>query len=206
MVEHLTCNEVVLGSIPREGSMIISHTNKFIFIKSEKTAGSSVEHAILPHLLNTDVYMSDSHTLPFQVIENYRIDIFDYFKFSIVRNPYDKMVSHYYWQQSIENNRYRSFDIFVKEFHDHKTISNWKYYSIDNNNIMDKIIKFENLQNDLNDLPININIDISNIFEKSNIRPANIAYQELYSKASKEMVEEQCYNEIEMFNYKFEEV
>jgi len=186
--------------------MIISHTNKFIFIKSEKTAGSSVEHAILPHLLNTDVYMSDSHTLPFQVIENYCIDIFDYFKFSIVRNPYDKMVSHYYWQQSIENNRYRSFDIFVKEFYDHKTISNWKYYSINNEYIMDKVIKFENLQNDLKNLPININIDISNIFEKSNIRPANIAYQELYSKTSKEMVEEQCYNEIEMFNYKFEEV
>lgn len=205
MVEHLTCNEVVLGSIPRGGSMIISHTNKFIFIKSEKTAGSSVEQALEPFLLETDTYLPGSHMLPFQIVETYVIDIFDYFKFSIVRNPYDKMVSHYYWQQSIENNRYGSFDLFIKHFYDYKLISNWKYYLIDNN-IIDKIIKFENLQNDLNDLPININIDISNIFKKSNIRPANIAYQELYSKTSKEMVEEQCYNEIEMFNYKFEEV
>jgi len=186
--------------------MIISHTNKFIFIKSEKTASSSVERALEPFLLETDIYLSNSHMLPFQIIETHSINIFDYFKFSIVRNPYDKMVSHYYWQQSIENNRYGSFDLFIKNFYDYKSISNWKYYSIDNNNIMDKIIKFENLQNDLNNLPININIDISNIFEKSNIRPANIAYQELYSKISKEMVEEQCYNEIEMFNYKFEEV
>lgn len=206
MVEHLTCNEVVLGSIPRGGSMIISHTNKFIFIKSEKTAGSSVEQALQPSLLETDIYLPGSHMLPFQIIETYPIDIFDYFKFSIVRNPYDKMVSHYYWQQSIENNRYGSFDLLVKDFYDYKSISNWKYYSIDNNNIMNKIIKFENLQNDLNNLPINTNIDISNIFEKSNVRPANIAYQELYSTTSKEMVEEQCSNEIEMFNYKFEEV
>ena len=206
MVEHLTCNEVVLGSIPRGGSMIISRSNNFIFVKSEKTAGSSVERALEPFLLETDIYLPDSHLYPFQIQESYHIDIFDYFKFSIVRNPYDKMVSHYYWQQAIENNRYSSFDAFVKEFYNNKIISNWKFYSIDNTNIMDKIIKFENLQNDLNDLPININIDISNIFEKSNIRPANIAYQELYSKTSKEMVEEQCYNEIEMFNYKFEEV
>jgi hypothetical protein len=185
--------------------MIISHSSNFIFIKPEKVAGSSVECAILPHLLSTDVYISDSHMLPFQVIGNYRIDIFDYFKFSIVRNPYDKMVSHYYWQQSIENNRYSSFDSFVKEFHDHRTISNWKFYSINNEYIMDKVIKFENLQNDLKDLPININIDISNIFEKSHTRPANTAYQDLYSTTSREMVEEQCFNEIEMFDYKFEE-
>ena len=186
--------------------MIISHSSNFIFIKSEKTAGSSVEHAILPYLLDTDVCKLGSHLLPIQVIESYNIDIFDYFKFSIVRNPYDKMVSHYYWQQSIELDRYDSFNIFVKEFYKHKTISNWKYFSIGNKNIMDKIIKFENLQNDLNDLPININIDISNIFEKSNIRPANITYQDLYNTASREMVEEQCFNEIEMFDYKFEEV
>ena len=184
--------------------MIISHSNNFIFIKSEKTAGSSVEQALQPSLLETDIYLPGSHMLPFKIIETYPIDIFDYFKFSIVRNPYDKMVSHYYWQQSIENNRYGSFDLFVNDFYDYKTISNWKYYSINNEYIMDKVIKFENLQNDLNNLPIDI--DISNIFEKSNTRPANIIYQELYSTASREMVEEQCFNEIEMFDYKFEEV
>ena len=187
--------------------MIISHTNKFIFIKSEKTAGSSVELAISKSLKKNDIWLDGSHMPPPEILKNYGDTIFnEYFKFSIVRNPFDKMVSHYFWHQHIEPDRFDSFEEFIYFMYYNKVIPSWRFFSINDQFILNGIATFENLQNDLNDLPINIDIDISNIFEKSNIRPANIRYQDLYNTATREMVEKQCFNEIKMFDYKFEEV
>ena len=84
-------------------------------------------------------------------------------------------------------------------------ISNWKYFSINNNIVVDRILKYEDLQKDLHSISsdISIDIDISNIFEKSGYRPVNVPYQEYYSDTIKEMVEEHCIQEISLFNYSF---
>jgi hypothetical protein len=184
--------------------MIISHTNKFIFIKSEKTAGSSVELAISKSLKKNDIWIEGSHMTPHEILEQYDNTMFNkYFKFSIVRNPFDKMVSHYFWQQHIEPNRFNSFEEFMNFMYQNKAISSWRFFSINGQFILNGIATFENLQNDLKNCTIDIPIDISNIFEKSNIRPANIEYQEMYTRVTKKMVEDQCANEIAMFDYKF---
>jgi hypothetical protein len=184
--------------------MIISHSNRFIFIKSEKTAGSSVELAISKILKKNDIWLDGSHMTPVEISEKYGNEIFnEYFKFSIVRNPFDKMVSHFFWQQHIEPGRFICFDEFVKHFYQHKAISSWKFFSINNNFILNGIVKFENLKNDLKNCIIDIPIDISNIFEKSNIRPPDLKYQDMYTDDLRKMVEEQCVNEITMFDYKF---
>lgn len=184
--------------------MIISHTNKFIFIKSEKTAGTSVELAISKSLKENDIWLDGSHMTPLEILTKYGDTIFnEYFKFSIVRNPFDKMVSYYFWQQHIEPDRFNSFEEFITFFYQHKTISSWKFFSINDQFILNGIATFENLQNDLKNCTIDIPIDISNIFEKSNIRPPDFNYQQMYTEVTKNMVEEQCVNEIAMFNYKF---
>jgi hypothetical protein len=186
--------------------MIISHTNKFIFIKSEKTGGSSVETALEPSLTFSDVYHKNGHEIPAQILQKYGSKIFNnYFKFSIVRNPFDKMVSHYFWQRYLQPERYDSFHDFVKEFYYNKIISNWKYFSINNNVVIDRILKYEDLQKDLHSISsnISIDIDISGIFEKSGYRPPDVPYQEYYSDTIKEMVEELCIQEISLFNYSF---
>lgn len=184
--------------------MIISHSRRFIFVKSEKTGGTSVERAIQPFLENIDIFDEGSHFLPTQIVESHGKNTFDeYFKFSIIRNPFDKMVSHYYWHGHIEPGRYESFDIFVEEFYKYKIISNWKYFSIDNSIVLDRILRYENLQDDLNSIYINtgICIDVSGIHEKSNIRPTDATYQSYYSDATRNMVEIACSQEIAMFGY-----
>ena len=75
-------------------------------------------------------------------------------------------------------------------------------------NTMEEFLKenaIEDLQKDLHSISsdISIDIDISNIFEKSGYRPVNVPYQEYYSDTIKEMVEEHCIQEISLFNYSF---
>ena len=96
--------------------MIISHKYKFIFIHITKCAGSSMTHAIAPHLGEDDLVIGvtpegeriseelriknglHKHCKAKEAKEILGNDIWDnYFKFSFVRNPWDLLVSTYHW-------------------------------------------------------------------------------------------------------------
>ena len=101
--------------------MIISHKHKFIFFKTRKTAGSSIQVALADHCgpediitgqyrlgvddnshsagLNMDKFFT-THPHP-ELVEVRKFlgeDIWNsYFKFAFVRNPFDIAVSRYHW-------------------------------------------------------------------------------------------------------------
>ena len=92
--------------------MIISHKHQFIFVKTRKTAGSTLEKLLYPYLgqfdictgserdntppLNTD--NKDGH-MGWKQIENfYPREWKEYYKFTIERNPWDKVVSDFFWE------------------------------------------------------------------------------------------------------------
>lgn len=96
--------------------MIISHRHKFIFIHINKCAGTSITRALMPSLDEDDMVMGCTPEFEKISQENRRQGkIFkhstareikahvgdriwnDYFKFSFVRNPWDIMVSKYFW-------------------------------------------------------------------------------------------------------------
>ncbi len=109
--------------------MIISHSHRFIFIKTRKTAGTSIELALSPHLSVGDLasplgnllprhrlfskpFVSllrqkdktirprNDH-LPYSVIEKcFREETQGYFAFCVERNPWDKAVSAFYYLAS----------------------------------------------------------------------------------------------------------
>lgn len=73
--------------------MIVNHKYKFLFVHIHKTAGSSIRNSLLR-------YVPESYFLGY---DHSFIDVIpdpsiykDYFKFCIVRNPYERLVSWYY--------------------------------------------------------------------------------------------------------------
>ena len=101
--------------------MIISHRHKFIFLKPQKVAGTSVEVALAQHCGEDDIVTSisafnpnwdedrythpgkewagyDRHATLNQVRKRLGRELWDaYFKFAVTRNPWDLVVSQYHW-------------------------------------------------------------------------------------------------------------
>ena len=101
--------------------MIISHRHKFIFLKPQKVAGTSVEVALAQHCGEDDIVTPigafnpdwdedryahpgkewpgyDRHATLKGVRKRLGQELWDaYFKFAITRNPWDLVVSQYHW-------------------------------------------------------------------------------------------------------------
>ena len=108
--------------------MIISHKHKFIFFKTRKTAGSSIQVALAEQCgkddiitgqyrlgvddnshtagLNLDKFPGKNPHTPLKQVKEF-LDLKtwnSYFKFAFIRNPFDIVVSRYYWEMSRINN------------------------------------------------------------------------------------------------------
>jgi len=109
--------------------MIISHKYKFIFIKPTKVAGTSIEIALAKHCGKKDIitpitkYNPESddtkynqpirnykelgyynHMPPGDIKKNVGGKIWDtYYKFSVVRNPWDQAVSRFFWNKKTKS-------------------------------------------------------------------------------------------------------
>lgn len=73
--------------------MIINHLHKFLFIHIHKTAGSSIRNSLLSYVPGS-YYLGYDHSF-INAIPNFEI-YNNYFKFCIVRNPWDRLVSWYF--------------------------------------------------------------------------------------------------------------
>ena len=237
--------------------MIISFKYKFIFIKTYKTAGSSIESYLNPYLNSKDIlaptkeyngincwgsfdktelknYFEDNKIekynkykikyfahMPIWLVKerlkplssklNY--DIFkNFYKFGVIRNPLDTIVSHYYWQNSSDNHQSKSitFEDVLKELEANKFPS---YGLLNLNKLMDKnfknilcdkVLKYENLNEDLtvvfNKLGIPFDGELK-IFKKKIHRKKN--YESFYNGDTKKLIDKYFSRDIEMFSYNF---
>ena len=151
--------------------MPISHKYKLIFIHIPKCAGISIWHA-LDLTLSEDNLISVTppilqHLLPKQLKGKY-IDkkTWDaYSKFTIIRNPYDRIISDYFWMKDnpeakrlitgtfddfltlrediVNNNRYKE-DIYFDHFYP----MHFYFEGID----YDRVIRFENINEEYEEL------------------------------------------------------
>lgn len=129
-------------------------------------------------------------------------EMFDkYLKFCVIRNPYDKMISSYYWNKSK-----KSFKDYVKQIN----VVNLDFYSIDGNSVCDYYIRFENLEEDIIKLCEKLGIEDYDIKKlpkhKSTTRTNKSHYSTFYDEETKQIVYEKHKKEFELFGYKFEEI
>jgi len=207
--------------------VLVSHKYKFIYIKNKKVAGSSVESFFGKYCNNPNkpYYYTDAisesideygiigsrtsgktffdiwtNHMPAKKIKNLLGNrIFNnYIKFCVIRNPYDKMVSRYYWNNSKEN---------FKDFCKKTNVSNLNIHSIDKKSVCNYFIRYENLENDIIKLCKLLNINDYNIkllpHHKSGYRNNNKHYREYYDNETKQIVYQNHKEEFNLFGYTF---
>jgi len=202
--------------------MVISHKFKFIFIKTAKTAGTSIEVFLSRHCGPDDILTPivpplkphrarnyadqgfSNHMTAREVRTVVSSEIWDnYFKFCVERNPWDKTLSHYHMM------KYRAGGTLTLEeyFSRGRFSQNIEKYTDSAGNVMlDKVAKYENLDRELSDIFRCLGIPFSGTLlekAKSEYRKDRRHYRTVFTAEQSQMIAELFEAEIAMHGYHF---
>lgn len=207
---------------------------KFIFTHPPKCAGTSLEDLLgFLSLRNKnpeiDVFKHASLEVHLNELKNKNVNLEDFFKFSIIRNPWDRAVSYYNhikfkayesWltegnskkemPEHIKSARTLTFKQFIfrqVEANFNSEVSTKPYMFVQNEFDLDYVIRLEHLKEDFFEIKDKLGIDSdANIPHKNNseIFLPRKPYAEYYDTETKELIEA-CFEwDIKTFKYKFE--
>lgn len=214
--------------------VLVLHEKKIIFLRARKVAGTSVElflkkYAKKPYYsekskeyndpqkydIVTSIIDKNYHMTPDEIKQKIGIKKWnEYTKICIVRNPFDILISMFWWDNrnyfsknknnlSKENiiKKFRK-DFFSKYKHNRLFI-NREFY--DKNIKVDYWIRYENLNNDLQNImkKLNINAKIKLTNAKSGIRDKSIDREEYYTTKMVDIVKNIYEHIFTKFNYNF---
>jgi len=206
--------------------MIISHKYKFIFIKTRKVGGTSIELFLRQHLGDTDIASrlvyencpsincSDNNTLNHAgwsyIADRWPDEWQNYYKFTIDRNPWDKVVSaFFYWQGRHQEGPWPPTAYGFRQWAKMPNRSfpnDWEKYTKDNRLVVDNLIPYENLHTEFskvcNTLGIPYNNELAYIKAKTGFKNFD-GYRHLYNDETAQRVGAQHQLLIDHFNYKF---
>jgi hypothetical protein len=227
--------------------MIVSHRYKFIFIKTEKTAGTSVEIALSKYLGESDVITPVSsadeevrtvlgghapcnYAIPFR---NYKLIDWlclfrsrerfrffshtsaelikrhvgkhvweSYFKFCFERNPWDTVVSFYYWRHPTEPRPTISEFIRGGEVNE---LRGSALYTLNGQIAVDRVCRFERLDQEMEDLASILALPETPALPrtKSTYRNRRMSYREVLGERERQKIEQLYAREIAWFNYEW---
>jgi hypothetical protein len=218
--------------------MFVCPEYRFIFLRTEKTASTSVSDALAKQLggrgYSSRKYFNASNTrlspvkigtlqklmpgvfgLPLhapahQVRRVLGRETFDsFYKFAVERNPWDRQVSLYFHRRSENGKAALDFDRDMSSplyrlFH-HTRLDNWSKYAIGDTIVADRVIRFENLAEELEEVWAEIGLKSSLRLGKalSQYRDEDRDYRKHYSDETRDLVAGWYGREIEAFGYSF---
>ena len=206
---------------------MINYEKQFIFVHIPKTAGESIEKLLFNRTKKNQRRMlfgsrnkyqtgELQHLMAHHIKEEVGPDVFsDCFKFSFVRNPWDKLVSQFHFSVQYrkplrdllkidKNSSFKDYlnsilvlDVNVQWDHQHKFV----YHN--NECLVDFIGRFENLQEDFKIVCDKIGIPRQELPHSN--KSTHKHYTEYYDDETREIVAEKYAKDIEMFGYEFGE-
>jgi hypothetical protein len=182
--------------------MILSHKHKFILLHAGKCAGCSVRRCLSNIIEENQVKIPKAHPTLSELQEIIAISNHDpkeYMIITMVRNPFDRMVSWYCHALYITKSFTGSFEDFCRT-----RLVNANENLIPPYEKSDHVLRYEYLQQDFNSFLNLIGLPPSQLphCNKNPDRPKGY-YRELYTKKSKQITEEYFALVIEMFGYEF---
>lgn len=217
--------------------MPIIHSLKAVFIHIPKAGGTSIEtclcdfplfrHKLINkynwygNIKNDDIKYELDHSTMAYLKNNCKYYNQNYFKFSVVRNPYARLVSEYHYckyQYSRYIKNLDSFKDFIYEIKskfkyiiqnkekDHLYVSHYLPQYLFTHNyrkvlIVDKVYKLENIKEDWKDICKNLNIekDLVKVEKYSSKHEYN--YLDYYNQELKDIVYDLYKDDFIIFNY-----
>ncbi len=214
--------------------MIVSHEHRFIFMKTLKTAGTSVEielsrvcgpdDIVTPLPADDELLRAErggrpgqnyeSPPLPARVHEHIRAskvrpilgpEVWDsYFKFAIERNPWDAVVSLYYWMR--RNDKVDTFERFLTMPNlEQLATRNYQAYHLKGAIAVDRVLRYETLADEFAEvwrqlaLPGEPQLPRA----KAGARPVGSDFHDLYDADSAELVRRAFVRQIEELGYSY---
>jgi len=212
---------------------LVSHRKKFIFLKTAKTAGTSVECYFEKYCLpegeyvfshQREMHYSEAgivgargplakesewyhHMSASQIKAKLSDDVWnEYLKFTVVRNPYDKLVSAFHHFGLSDKNLAKQEKILL--------FRNWlksggraidrNVYTIDNEIVVDEVIKFESLLEGLERVcnKLSVAFEPGTLLSlKDHHRKDKSEIAVFFDQESKEIVESAYQFELQHFGY-----
>ncbi|MDZ4728942.1 MAG: hypothetical protein SH820_03255 [Xanthomonadales bacterium] len=200
--------------------MIISHQFRFIFIKTIKTAGTSIEAYLSPLCGQEDVFTPinppetghqarnfagfHNHMSAWQIRRAVDPTIWNsYFKFCVERNPWDKTVSDFCMANQRAGSRYQFDDYFRRG----RFCRSWELYTNDDGTLLaDRVLRYEHLNQELGEVFAQLGVPWAGelkVWAKSAHRTDRKPYQQWYTPEQAAIVQNIFADEIRAFDYAF---
>ena len=216
--------------------MLLSHNKKFLFIAVHKTGSTSVRRLLSKYCETKATSDKKSayfyHANASVVKDEFMMCQYDwnsYFKFAIVRNPWDRVVSAYFYRKKMANKWktnppkdkfYKDVnDSFSYELANSENFKDWvqkflvnndkeivthqyKYVTDENNNIIvDFIGKIENIKSDIDFIFKQINLNDLTLPQMNQSNRGN--YIQYYDQYTTDLISDYYSTDINLFNYSF---
>lgn len=215
---------------------MISHKHKCIFIHIPKCAGSSILKYFHPkeklnwQKPNYDIFygwcpdrkIHLQHATTKQLLETGLVSKemwHEYFKFTVIRNPWDRSYSDYLWMQKERKVEGSFFDYINKEGVFNEILTNNEvmeyrgdhlmqqtdFIDIEGENKMDAIIRFESLQAEMNGILQKLGLNEKfKIHENKSPLKRRPHYSDFYTESSKNLVDDIYKDDIKSLGYVYE--
>lgn len=215
--------------------MIISRGRGYIFVHIPKTGGTAMALALEGRAMADDILIGDT---PKALKRKRRIkdvqtqgrlwkhatladaaglitpqDLDDLMIFSLVRNPWDRMVSYYHWLQdqrfdhpAVDLAQAHDFSGFLNAKHTQRSLSDWPYgrYLRDPSGLERPchFVRLEHLSQDLQ--PVEQHLGFSLSLERINVSTRDRDWRPYYSQADAGLLADLCATDIARFGYGFD--
>ena len=204
---------------------MIIRLHDFIFVKTRKTAGSTFEKLMYPHLRDSDTCTGSSrdgtpamniqadtngHVSWKEIEKEYPFCWDSLYTFSIDRNPWDKVVSSFYWHKQIKPHlpgiKENDLAQYVRECDLIPT--DWNMYANEYGVQVDKVFKYEDMEDMYDTLNDKFGINIpKGLWKYTKVKEGKKDvdhWRDLHTPESIVEVEKKFKNEIEYMGYTYE--